>query len=241
MANRWENNGNTDRLFGRGPPKSLLMVTAAMKLTCLFLGRKAMTNVASVLKSRDITLPTKVHLVKTIIFPVVTYGYESWIIKKCWRIDAFKLWCWRRLLHPLDCKEIKPVNPKENQPRIFIGRTDAEAEVPILSPSDAKSWLIGKEPGAGKEWRQEEGTTENEIVGWHHQLNGPKFEQTPGDCEGQGSLVCCSPWSHKESDTTEWLNNSNTNYFLKVTWKMTVKSSSSCYFFSGILEIEGNA
>ena len=109
----------------------------------------------------------------------------------------------------------------------------------VLWPSDVKSRLIGKDPDAGKERRQEKGTTENEIIGWHHQLSGHKFEQTSGDGEGQGSLVCCSPWGHKESDTTEWLN--NINYFLKVTWKMTVKSSDTLYFFSGILEIEGNA
>ena len=164
----------------------------------LLLGRKSMTNIANILKSKDIPLPTKVHLVKTMVFPVVMYGCESWIIKKCWRIDAFKLWCWRRLLPALDCKEIKPVNPKENQLRIYTGWTDAEAEVPVLWPSDSKSLLIGKDPDAGKEWRQEKGTTENEIVGWHHQLSGHKFEQTPGDGEGQGSLVCCSPWGRKE-------------------------------------------
>ena len=99
-------------------------------------------------------------------------------------------------------KEIKPVNPKGNQPWIFIGRTDAEAEASILGPSDAKSQLIGKDLDAGKNWGQEEKkVTEDEMVGWHYQLNGHEFEQTPGDSEGQGSLVCCSPWGHKESDT----------------------------------------
>ena len=97
------------------------------------------------------------------VFPVVMYGCESWTIKKaeCRRIDASELWCWRRLENPLDCKEIKPVNPKGNQSWIFIGRTDAEAEAPMLWPPDAKNWLIGKDPDAGKDWRQEEkGTTE---------------------------------------------------------------------------------
>ena len=102
---------------------------------------------------------------------------------------------------PLDSKEIKPVNPKGNQPWISIGILDSKAL--ILWPPDAKSWLIGKDPDAGKDWRQEEkGTTKDEMAGWHHRLNGHEFEQTPGDGEGQESLECCSPWSHKESDTT---------------------------------------
>ena len=117
-----------------------------------------MTNLDSLLKSRDITLPTKVHLVKTMVFPVVMYGCESWTIKKTerWRVDAFELQCWRRLLRVLDSKEIQPVHPKGNQSWIFIGRTDAEAETPILWPPDVKNWLSGKYPDAGKDWRQEE-------------------------------------------------------------------------------------
>ena len=104
---------------------------------------------------------------------------------------------------PLDCKEIKPVNPKGNQYSIFIGMTDAEAETPILWPPDAKSQFIGKDPDAGNDWGEEEKrATEDEMVGWHHQLNGHEFEQTPGDSEVQGSLACCSLWGHKESDTT---------------------------------------
>ena len=107
----------------------------------------------------------------------------------------------------LDSKEIKPVSPKRNQPWIFTGRTEAEAEAPILWPPDVKSQIIGKDPDAGKDWGQEEkGMTEDEMVGWHHQLNGHKFEQTLGDRDGQGRLACCSPWGHKESDTTEQLN-----------------------------------
>ena len=111
----------------------------------------------------------------------------------------------------LDCKEIQPVHPKENQSWIFIGRTDAEAEAPKLWPPDAKSWLIGKDPDAGKDWRQEEkGTTEDEMVGWHHQLNGHEFGWTLGVGDGQGGLACCDSWGRKESDMTEWLNNNNT-------------------------------
>ena len=113
----------------------------------------------------------------------------------------------KNLESPLDHKEIKPVISKGNQSWMFIGRTDAEAEGPILWPPDAKNWLLGKDPDAGKDRRQEEkGTTEDEMLVWHHWLNGHKFEQTPGDNEGQGSVVGCSPWGHKESDTTEWLN-----------------------------------
>ena len=114
----------------------------------------------------------------------------------------------------LDCKEIQPVNPKGNQPWIFIGRTDAEAETPILRPPDAKNWLIRKDPDAGKGLRQKEkGMTEDEMVGWHHWLNGHEFEQAPGDGEGQGSLVCCSSWGCKESDMSEQLNNNTQNNF----------------------------
>ena len=103
----------------------------------------------------------------------------------------------------LGLQEIKPVNPKGNQPWIFTGRTDALAGAPILWPPDAKSQLIRKDPDAGKDWRQEEkGTTEDEMVGWHHRLNGREFEQALGDGEAQGSLVCCSSWGHKESDVT---------------------------------------
>ena len=108
---------------------------------------------------------------------------------------------------------IKPVSPKGNQPWIFIGRTDAETETPIFWPPDLKRWLIRKDPDAGQDWRQEEKrTTEDEMVGWHHWLDGHEFEQALGVGDGQGSLVCCSPWGHKESDTTGQLNN-NMYYF----------------------------
>ena len=138
----------------------------------LLLGRKGMTNLDSILKSRDITLPTKVCLVKAMIFPVVMYGCESWTMKKAERrrIDAFELWCWRRLESSLDSKEIKSAYPKGNQSWLFTGRINAEAETPVLWPPD-KNWLIGKDSDAGKDWRREEkGMTEDEMVGWHHQL-----------------------------------------------------------------------
>ena len=135
-----------------------------------------------------------------------------------WDLDhkegwAPKNWCFwtvvleKTLESPLDCKEIQPVNPKGNQSWIFIGRIDAETEALILWPPDAKSWLTGKDPDVGENWRQEEKkTTENEIVGWHHRLDGHEFEQPLGIGDGQGSLVCCSPWGCRESETTEWLN-----------------------------------
>ena len=142
---------------------------------CLLLGRKVMTNIDSILKSRDITLPTKVHLVKALVFPVVMYGHESQTIVTAerQRIDAFELWCWRRR----DCKEVQVVHPKGNQSWVFIGRTDAEAETPILWPLEVENLLIWKDPDTGKDWRREEkGTTEHEMVGWHHWLNGDEFE-----------------------------------------------------------------
>ena len=175
----------------------------------LLLGRKSLNNLDSILKSRDITLPTKVRLVKAMVFPVVMYGCESWTIKKAehQRINAFVLGCWRRLLRNLDSEKIKPVHAKGNQAWIFIGRTDAEAETPILWPPDVKKWLIWKDPYAGKDWRQEEkGMAEDELVGWHHCLDGHEFEQALGIAVRQGSLVCCSPWGHKESGMTEQLN-----------------------------------
>ena len=123
-----------------------------------------------------------------------------------------KNWCFwtvvmeKTLESPLDYK-ITSVNPKGNQPWIFIGRTDAEAEIPILWPPDSKSWLTGKDPDAGKDWGQEEkGLTEHEMVEWHHWLNGPGFGWTVGVGDGQGGLACCNSWGRKESDTTEWLN-----------------------------------
>ena len=147
---------------------------------CLLLWRKGLTKLDSKLKSRDITLPTKVHLVKAMIFPLVMYGCESCTIKKAegQGIDAFELWYQRRLESRLDCNEIQPVHSKGNQSWIFIGRTDAETETPVLWPPDVKNWLLGKDPDAGKDWRQEEkGTTEIEMVGWNHWLDGNEFEE----------------------------------------------------------------
>ena len=126
---------------------------------------------------------------------------------KSWRIDAFELWCWRRLLRvPWTARRSNQSILKETSPG-FIGRTDAEAETPVLWPPHVKSWLIGKDPDAGTDWGQEEkGTTEDNMAGWHHRLEGHEFEWTWGVGDGQGGLVCCDSWGRKESDTTEWLN-----------------------------------
>ena len=157
-----------------------------------------------------------------------------------WELDhkegwALKNWCFwtvvleKTLQSPMDCEEIKPVNPKGSQSWIFIGRTDAETVAWTLWPPDVKSRLTGKDPDAGKDWGQKEkGATEDEMVGWHHWLNGHEYEQALGDGEGQGSLVCFSPWGCKELDTTEQLNNSTSWEYYRV-WKLY----SSTFFLTG--------
>ena len=145
------------------------------------------------------------------------YGFsrgDVWM----WELDCEeswtpKNWCFwtvvldKTLESPLDCKEIQPVHSKGDQSCVFFGRTDAKAETPVLWPSHAKSWLTGKDPDAGRDWGQEEkGTTEDEMAGWHHRLDGHEFEWIPGVGDGQGGLVWCDSWGRKESDTTEWLN-----------------------------------
>ena len=184
MANRWGNSGNSERFYFWGSKITADSDCSHEIKRLLLLGRKAVTNLDSILKSRDITLPTKVHIVKAMVFPAVMYGYESWTIKKVehWRTDAFELWCWRRLpwvpsKSPLDCKDIQQVHPKGNQCWIFIGRSDAEAETPILWPPDVTNWFIGKDPDAGKDWRQKEKRmTEDGMVEWHHRLYGHESE-----------------------------------------------------------------
>ena len=198
----------------------------------LLFGRKAMTNLGNILKSRDSTLPTKVCLSsQSYVFSsshvwMWELDYkESWVLKK---------WCFwtvvleKTLENPLGCKEIKSVNPKWNQSWIFVGRTDAEAETPILWPPDVKSWLIWKDPDAGKDWRQEE-MTEDEMVGWHHQLDGPEFEQVLGlvmDREAWHVAVhrVANSWT-RLSDQTElnWIKR-------PMTWKQT-KLWNSCRFW----------
>ena len=137
---------------------------------------------------------------------------QSWVLKD---------WCFwtvvleKTLESPLDCKEIQPVHPKRDQSWVFMGRTDVEAETPILWPPDAKSWLTGKDPDTGKDWRQEEkGMTEDEMVGWHHRLNEHGFGWTPRVGDGQGGLGCCRSWGCKESDMTKWRTELNLQIFL---------------------------
>ena len=173
----------------------------------LFLGRKVMTNLDSILKSRDIT--NKGPSSQSSGFP----SSYVWM----WELDqkeglVLKNWCFwtvvleKTLERHLYCKETQPVNPKGNQSWIFIGRTDAEAEAPILWSPQVKNWLIGKDPDAVKDWRQKKGMTEDEMVWWPHWLDGHEFEHAPGVGDTQGSLACCSPWGRKESDTTQLLN-----------------------------------
>ena len=143
---------------------------------------------------------------------------KSWVLKnRCfWTVVLEKT-----LESPLDCKEIQSVHPKGDQAWVFFGRNDVKAETPVLWPPHEKSWLIGKDSDAGRDWGQEEkGTTEDEMAGWHHRLDGHEFEWSPGDGHGQGGLVCCDSWGHKESDMTEWLNWTELNIFLHVTQKV---------------------
>ena len=173
MANRWENNGNSDRLFFWAP-KSLQMVDCSLEIKRhLLLGKRNYDQPRQHVKKQRYYFAKKEHLVNAMVFPVVMYGCESWTIKKseCRRIDAFELWCWRWFY-----KEIHPVHPKGNQSWIFIERNDAEAETPILWPSNAKNWLIWKDPDAGKDRKWEEkGLTEDEMVGWCYWLSGHGF------------------------------------------------------------------
>ena len=145
-------------------------------------------------------------LYRPFVFPLGSLEQKIWWSPKLY-IDAFELWCWRRLESPLDCKVIQPVHPKGDGSWVIIGGTDVEAETPILWPPDVKSWLIAKDPDAGKDWGQEKkGTTEDEMVGWHYRLNGHGFGWTLGVGDGQGGLARCSSWVCKDSDMTERLN-----------------------------------
>ena len=171
----------------------------------LLLGRKAMTNLDSILKSRDITLPTKLCIVKAMVFPVVMYGCDSWTIKEAehQRTDAFELWCWRRLWR------VPWTTGRSNQST--LGKINLNSHWKdwcwSWSSNTLATWCKEpthwNRPWCWKDWRQKEKKMrKDEMVGWHHQLNGHEFEQTPGDSEGQGSQACCSPWGHKTLDTT---------------------------------------
>ena len=165
---------------------------------CLLLGRNSMTNLDSIFKSTDITLPKKICIVKTMVFPVVMYGCENWTIKESehWRIDAFELWCWRGLLRvPWTARRSNQSILTEISPEYSLRGLMLKLKLQYLGHL-MKSQLTGKDPDAGKDQRQEEkGMTGHEMVGWHHQLSGDEFEQALGDGKGQRSLACCSPWS----------------------------------------------
>ena len=176
----------------------------------LLLGKKVMTNLDSILKSRDITLPTKVHLVKAVVFPVVMYGCESWTVKKpeCQRIDAFELWCWRRLLRvPWTARRSNQSILKEISPGISLERMMLKVKLQysghLVQRVDSleKTLMLG---GIGGQ--EEKGTTDGEMAGWYHWLDGRESEWTPGVGDGQGGLACCDSWGSKESDTIEPLN-----------------------------------
>ena len=182
-----------------------------------------MTNLDSIFKSRDITLSTKVHLVKAMVFPVVMYGYESWTVNKaeCRRIDAFEPWYWRRLLRvPWIARRSNQSILKEISPGCSLEGLMLKLKLQYFGYL-MKSWLIGKDPDAGKDWRWEEkGMTEDEMVGWHHELNRHEFGYTSGVGDGQGGLVCCSSWGRKQSDMTEQLNWTefiNEYFLIKIT------------------------
>ena len=180
MGNRWENSENSETIFLHSKITADGDCSYEIK-GCLLLGRKVMTNLGSILKKqRDITLPTKVRLVKAMVFPVVMYGCESWTVRKAedWRTDAFELWCWRRLLRiPWTARRSNQSIIKETSPEYSLEGQMLKLETPILWPPDVKNWLIGKDPAAGKDWRWEEkGTTEDEMVGCHHWLDGHEFE-----------------------------------------------------------------
>ena len=208
MANRWGKNGNNDRLY-LGDSKITANGDCSHEIKrCLALGRKAMTRQH---------IKKQIHYFLSKDSSSQGYGFSSslvWMLElDCEESWVPKNWCFwtvaleKTLESPLDCKEIQPVHSEGDQPWVFFGRNDAKAEPPVLWPPHAKSWLIGKDSDAGRDWGQEEkGMTEDEMAGWHHQLDGREFEWTPGVGDGQGGLACCNSWGHKELNMTEWLN-----------------------------------
>ena len=212
MANRW---GNSGWLYFSGL-QIIHLLTAVGDCSheikrCLLLGRKVMTNLDSIWKSRDITLSTKVCLVKAMVFPVVRYGCESWTIKKAEhrRIDAFEVWYWRRLLRiPWTARRSNQSILKEISPGCSLVGLMLKLKLQYFGHLMQRAGLFKwKDPDVGKDWRQEEKRmTEDEMVGWHHWLNGHGFGWTLGVGDGQGGLACCGSWGRKELDKTEQLN-----------------------------------
>ena len=171
----------------------------------------------------SLLLDTSKSIQKAWVNAKIAVFHRAWFFPGLKSANTSRIHCFQTVVlektleSPLDSKEIIPVNPKGNQSWILIGRTGTEVEAPILCPPHVKSWLIGKDPDSGKDWRQKKGMAEDKMVGRHHLLNGHEFEQTPGDGEGQGGVSCCSPWDRKELGMTWWLNNnSNTGWMADV-------------------------
>ena len=230
MGNRWGDSGNSVRLYFGGSKITLDGDCSHEIKRRLLLRRKIMTNLDSILKSRNITLPAKVHLVKAMVFPVVMYGCESWTVKKaeCQKIDAFELWCWRRLLRvPWTARRSNQSILKEISPGCSLEGLMLKLKLKYLGhlmwrvDSLEKTLMLG---GIGGRRRRRQ---EDEKAGWHHQRDGHEFEQTLGVCDGQGGLACCSPWGRKESDTTERLNWTELNWTLSngLAWWLRGKDS----------------
>ena len=210
MGNRCGNNGNSERLYFLGLQDHSRWWLQSWNQKMLAPWKESYDQPRQHIKKQRCYFADKGPSSQS-------YDFSSSVVWM-WQLDhkeswAPKNWCFwtvvleKTLESPLDSKEIKPISHKGDQSWVFIGRTDAEAETAVLWPPDVKNWLIGKDPDAGKDWRQEEKwTTEDEIVGWHHWLNGHEFEQAPGVGDRQGSLACCSPWGFKELDMTEQLN-----------------------------------
>ena len=206
MANRWVKSENSDRFYFLGLQNHCGQWLRHEIKRCLLLGRKAMRNVDSMLKQRDITLLTKVRIIKAKICPVVMYRCESWTIKKaeCQRIDAFELCCWRRLLRvPWTARRSNQWILKEINPEYSLEGLMLKLKLQSFGHLIQRANSLGKNLEPGKDWKQKEkGVLEDEMIGWHHWLNGHEFEQTLGDSERQGGLACCSPWDCKELDMT---------------------------------------
>ena len=210
MVNRWRNNGNSDRFYFLGLQNQCRWWLQPWNQKTLAPWKKSYDKPRQYIKKQR-------HYFSNKGLSSQSSGFSSSHIRM-WELNykeswAAKNWCFwtvvleKTLESPLGCKEIQPVNPKGDQFWIFIERTDVEAEMPILWPSDVKNWLTRKDPDAGKNWRQEEkGMTEDKMAEWQHELGGHEFEQAPGVDDGQGSLTCCSPWGCKELDMTERLN-----------------------------------
>ena len=199
MGKQWK---QWETLFSWSP-KSLQKVI--LKNACS--SRKAMTNLDNILKSRDLTLPTKVHITKAIVFSVVTYRYKNWTIKKAahWRTDTFPQWCWRIFLRvPWTARRSNRSIVKEISPDYSLEGLILKLKLQYFGHPMWSTDSLDSE--AGKDWRQKKPMTEDEMIEWHHGLDGLEFERVPGVGDEQGSLACCTPWGHKELDTTEGLN-----------------------------------